>query len=67
MARTGDFIYATYNYLLHFYSDIERKIAATGLLQTIIANVHRAIEDDRPRFIIYGGHDTTLQILLTAL
>ncbi|XP_028041720.1 uncharacterized protein LOC114251590 [Bombyx mandarina] len=64
------FAYLEWSYRQEIKNIHNRKrglLVSYGLLHNIVQNMIRMISENKPRFVIYSGHDKTLQALVLAL
>lgn len=67
MLRTSKFLRLSYQILEDAYTDIQRKIGSTWILQKLISNMKQAIEGKGARLTLMSTHDWTLIVMLGAL
>lgn len=64
------FAYLEWSYRQEIKNVHNRKrglLVAYGLIHNIVQNMIRMISENKPKFVIYSGHDKTLQALILAL
>lgn len=64
------FAYLEWSYRQEFKNINNRRrglLIAYGLIHNIVQNMIRIISENRPKFVVYSGHDKTLQALMLAL
>lgn len=64
------FAYLEWSYRQEIKNIHNRKrglLVAYGLIHNIVQNLIRMISENKPKFVIYSGHDKTLQALILAL
>lgn len=64
------FAYLEWSYRQEIKNIHNRKrglLVAYGLIHNIVQNMIRMISESKPKFVIYSGHDKTLQALILAL
>lgn len=67
---TSLFAYLEWSYRQEIKNIHNRKrglLLAYGLMHNIVQNMIRMISENKPKFVIYSGHDKTLQPLILAL
>ena len=67
---TGIFAYTEWEARQHGKSQSRRKhglLRAYGLLRNIVNHMLRIISENKPKIVLYSGHDRTLEYLSTAL
>nr|XP_026495878.1 uncharacterized protein LOC113400510 [Vanessa tameamea] len=64
------FAYLEWNYKQEIKNIHNRRrglLIAYGLIHNIVQNMIRIISENKPKFVLYSGHDKTLQALILAL